>query len=252
MSLYAVNGKEPIAAWIPSRDDAGNGTTTLNDLVGTNHGTLTNMDPATDWVVDTGAGGIRALDFDGVNDHVNCGNIAINNVSQIAYSVWVKPRVFASFAGILGKYASTTSDTELLAASSSLIQTVRNGADSQFRSTGSVLTLNAWIHLVIVFDGTQAIQANRMQIYANGNLVPQTNSNSLPATTANNVANFFIGRYPGPAGTTIDARIDDVRIFDQALTATDIADLYAAQRGGITGGGIPQTRRRRELSGAGL
>ena len=48
MSLYAVNGKEPVAAWIPSLDTAGNGTTTLTDLVGSNNGTLTNMDAATD------------------------------------------------------------------------------------------------------------------------------------------------------------------------------------------------------------
>jgi hypothetical protein len=26
------------------------------------------MDAATDWVADTGAGGVRALDFDGVNE----------------------------------------------------------------------------------------------------------------------------------------------------------------------------------------
>ena len=40
--------------WCPSLDDAGNGTTTLTDLSGNgNHGTLTNMDPATDWVADT-------------------------------------------------------------------------------------------------------------------------------------------------------------------------------------------------------
>ena len=47
MTIYAVNGKEPVAAWIPSLDTAGNGTTTLTDLVGSNNGTLTNMDAAT-------------------------------------------------------------------------------------------------------------------------------------------------------------------------------------------------------------
>lgn len=89
MSIYAVNGKEPIAAWIPSLDTAGNGTTTLTDLVGSNHGTLTNMDAATDWVADTGAGGVRALDFDGVNDHVVFSPPAFS--STASFSLWVKP-----------------------------------------------------------------------------------------------------------------------------------------------------------------
>jgi hypothetical protein len=61
----AVNGKMPIVAWIPSRDDAGNGTTTLNDL-GNNSvdGSFVGL-PTSAWVANTDAGGVRALDFTG-------------------------------------------------------------------------------------------------------------------------------------------------------------------------------------------
>jgi len=53
-----------VGAWVPSLGVTGN---TLRDASGrNNHGTLTNMDPATDW--QTSGGGL--LDFDGSDDYV--------------------------------------------------------------------------------------------------------------------------------------------------------------------------------------
>jgi len=230
MSIYAVNGKEPVAAWIPSLDTAGNGTTTLTDLVGSNNGTLTNMDAATDWVADTGAGGVRALDFDGVDDMVVSGTSLLSGVSAFSYSVWLYQRVAASFAGVLGKYQSTSNDMELIIASSSIIQTVRTSSSAQYRQTGSIVSINAWHHVVIAFDGSQASQVDRMQVYLNGS--PQSlSSNDLPTIAPVNSEPFRIGRYPGPSGSTIDGLIDDIRIFDTALNATDVAYLYNSGNG---------------------
>ena len=59
-----------VAAWSPSIQ--GPGGTVLRDYSGRgNDGTLTNMDPASDWVV---SGGKRALDFDGTNDYSEFGD----------------------------------------------------------------------------------------------------------------------------------------------------------------------------------
>lgn len=55
-----------VGAWSPCLSPRGG--TVLRDLSGRgNHGTLTNMDAATDWVT---SGGKTALDFDGSNDRV--------------------------------------------------------------------------------------------------------------------------------------------------------------------------------------
>ena len=56
-------------AWVPAMGVTGG---TLRDISGNkNHGTLTNMDPATDWVV--GEKGL-ALDFDGSDDYIEIAN----------------------------------------------------------------------------------------------------------------------------------------------------------------------------------
>ena len=63
-----VNGKSPVAAWVPSLDTAGAGTTTLTDLQSGSYPlTLANMTAANCWVTDTDLGGARALKFSGSN-----------------------------------------------------------------------------------------------------------------------------------------------------------------------------------------
>jgi hypothetical protein len=65
-----------VGLWAPALGPTGNA---LFDLSGrNNHGTLTNMDPATDWV---GSPGGWALDFDGSDGHIHCGNIT--NTSEL-------------------------------------------------------------------------------------------------------------------------------------------------------------------------
>ena len=55
--------------------DESAGTTAADSSGNGNDGTLTNMDPATDWFP-TGGQVNGALDFDGVDDRVNAGDIA--------------------------------------------------------------------------------------------------------------------------------------------------------------------------------
>lgn len=63
-----VNGKSPVAAWIPSLDSAGSGTTTANDIQGGLYPmTLANMTAADCWASDTERGGTRAWKFSGSN-----------------------------------------------------------------------------------------------------------------------------------------------------------------------------------------
>jgi hypothetical protein len=77
------------------------GGSTLYDIAGSNHGTLTNMDPATDWVM-TEKG--WALDFDGSNDGVLIDEIA-GNISQgtVVALTSVKATVGGNIKGLLGQ-----------------------------------------------------------------------------------------------------------------------------------------------------
>ena len=234
MTIFAVNGKEPVAAWIPSLDSAGNGTTTLTDLVGSNNGTLTGMDAATDWVADTDAGGTRALDFDGINDYVALGNA---RASAFSLSIWVKgaaqsDRRFFAFGN------STTTNPGYAFGSSTLSSTnkfrifIRNDASTTLlldESSGIVFN-NTWRHLLWSDNNGSA------SLYVDGSL--DKTFTYTPSTTTTNLSSIGAWNRPTPVSFFI-GRVDDARIFHSALDLADAQYLYSGGFGrGITKKGI--------------
>lgn len=74
--------------WLPTPNHRGG--TVLRDLTGRNHGTLTTMDPASDWVVPNRRGSWGALDFDGVSDRVALGaDPLIRDIPLGKWSLWL-------------------------------------------------------------------------------------------------------------------------------------------------------------------
>jgi hypothetical protein len=216
MSLYAVNGKVPVAAWIPSRDDASVGTSTLRDLVGSNNGTLTNMDPATDWVADTGAGGIRALDFDGVNDRV-LSNAQIATAGDKTVSAWVNSRTNNAFRAVISGWVSNAQSFEMFVQSNGMV-----GGGFFIGSRMVVdfmLTLNTWQHWVVTQSGSD------YTLYLNGLSVAVANNTGRTGSAATTVI--------GARGTSLffSGLLDDIRFWNQALDASDVLHLWGNGNG---------------------
>lgn len=227
MSIYAVNGKVPVAAWIPSRDSVGNGTSTLRDLVGSNNGTLTNMDPSTDWVSDTGAGGIRALDFDGTNDFVNLGNWTWFGSSPYAISFWFFTRNAATFQYLIGKDVSTNRDLGISLSGNAPNRIGFGNFSGDPAAIGSTtITSNAWHHVVI---SRQTMTANGLTMYVNG--VLDVTSQDTKTYSMSSQIRIGAREFSG-FETYMNGRMDDVRFFsNQSLNASDVAYLYNSGNG---------------------
>lgn len=95
-----------------------------------------------------------------------------------------------------------------------------------FTAAGTTTTVaNTWYHCVGVRDGVSGAWTAR--IYVNGKLENSTNTATGPATQAN-AGNVTIGQ-PGDLVNSILPMVgylNDVRIWDRALTATEIKELY--------------------------
>jgi hypothetical protein len=218
----AVNGKMPVAAWVPSRDNAGNGTTTLTDLVGSNNATLTNMDPSTDWVADTDAGGIRALDFDGSNDTVST-TLTSFNPTDFACSVWGLRTGSTSYRTLVSKYQVSGAGFDIGCDSTTIYaQFLRAGNSYTFISWSSAIIGTGWHHFLVTRNGST------LTLYVDGVLRATGNVGTASISTATPF------RLSGILSTAFwwSGRIDDARLFSVGLDAADAADLYAAQRGG--------------------
>lgn len=82
------------------------------------------------------------------------------------------------------------------------------------------LVPGTWTHMVMVHDGTKDY------IYVNGNLA---NSKDSPGDLATTVHPLGIGFDPIDVANYFDGSLDDVQIYETALSAQEVADLYAAQ-----------------------
>jgi hypothetical protein len=245
VSIYAVNGKEPIAAWIPSLDNSGNGTTTLNDLVGSNSGTLTNMDAATDWVADTGAGGVRALDFDGVNDSVSIGaNSAFDvGTGDFALSVWANWPSYDGTTRILMGMGFSTSGRAcgLYFAGATIRGHFRSSAGVIREVEVAVPASNQWHHLLV------SRQSQVVSFFVNGALIGSLADAGINLTGHTNTR---LAANSPSGGFHYLGRLDDARVFNQSMVLADAQ--YLTQRRGITksGGIIPILRQHYAAQGA--
>jgi hypothetical protein len=229
MTIYAVNGKEPVAAWIPSLDTAGNGTTTLTDLVGSNNGTLTNMDAATDWVADTGAGGVRALDCDGVNDHIVTTLLGVAGANARTVSLWVKVATVGALVS-WGENVVTRRMQLGIAHTTSFGVTLGQPwieINGSLRGGGPDIRGGTWRHVVYWYNGGAITTA---KIWVDG--VEYAASQGVGSSVLNTTASAVT-----LAGNGVDnsnyagVRLDDVRLWNVALDSTDIAYLYNSGNG---------------------
>jgi hypothetical protein len=86
-----------------------------------------------------------------------------------------------------------------------------------------------WRHLAMVYDGTQT-QANRVKIYMEGTLMNTTVHGTIPSTLQNSTGAFSIGSFPG-LGRAMSGTIDDVKLFNRALSQNEINEESEAVGG---------------------
>ena len=206
--------------WCPSLDTAGNGTLTLTDLSGNgNHGTLTNMDAATDWVADTDSGGVRALDFNrALSQYVDCGQVIFSG--EFTLSAWVSTQSLVIRQMIMAKNDDphNEGDAFLYVKDNSTAEFVVFSPNA--RSIAGPFT-TGW-HLV-----TGVNVGGLIKIYIDGQLI-DSGASGLPA---NSNDSLWIGarQYAG-FNDYFWGRLDNLGVWDRALTSDEVSELYNGGR----------------------
>jgi hypothetical protein len=188
--------------------DEGEGTTVYDHSGNGNNGTMTNMDPATDWV----DGKINtALDFDDGSDYVNIPNPDELSDEHVTVSSWVKVDVMENWHNFVANSwgADDPAGWLLYASANGPVFGLWNSTGQKNASVTMDLT-DGWHHVVGVYDGSQ------VKTYVDGVLRSSLNASSITLETS---ANLTIG------GST-DGFVDDVRIYNYALTPLQIKEIY--------------------------
>jgi hypothetical protein len=177
------------------------------------------MDAASDWVVSGGAG---ALDFDGSNDRVEANALRYSAL-PLTIACWVKPNTVSGVQMLASHYGAEGNRAWYLALINNAVRILvsPDGTAIPYGQGGTVTT--DWTHVVGV------IGASAFQIYLNGNAVSTTLTGSYPTSIFNSTANvIFADR--ATTDTPLNGQLDDVRIYNRALTPAEIRQL-ASRRG---------------------
>jgi hypothetical protein len=206
-------GKNGLAAWWTFDGD-------FKDAAQTNHGT-----PKGDAkiVTDTARGQVLALD--GTGDYVEVPNSPSLNITgnQLSLSAWVNLNSVATVQIILAKVASDTTHVSpyfsyslhALANGQPRFWIARTGGTSNRAGTAGMFTVGTWHHVAGVYDGAQ------LKLYFDGALVGTANA----AGNLNGYDTVLRIGTNGALTEQLDGRLDDVRIYNRALSDMEIRYL---------------------------
>jgi len=231
---WEYNRGAPVGHW--KMDEGQDTAVTCNATGGTiydysdnsNNGTLhLSASPATStaWVEGKYSCGI---DFDGSDDYVSVTSTAgssLDITGAITLSAWVKndDALIASTEYIVGKWSSSDRAYQLWRLSDETYQfgTDRDGDGSPQAVTASAVHADTnWHHVVGVF-----VPSTSAKIYVNG-VLEGTDEASIPATIHSSPTDLTIGIYSGGLSSGFDGTIDDIRIYNYALTQQQINNVY--------------------------
>lgn len=239
--LQYCNGKSWVAAG-PKVDGAETQTASTTNLVG--HWTL---DQTTgDTITDTGSGGNdgtwtdtvnddvgeettagqigTALTFGGTNTRVTLGTpAALGPTTNFTFSAWVNTSSSGSFQAIYSA-GSTNADYWAVQLNATNRILLRNDNGPVFHTSSSAISTGSYQHIAVVKSGD--VGAN-VTFYINGvadgtatvGALSNSGTKGIGFRTENN-SDYFIGE------------IDDVRLYDRALSAAEILEIYRAGGGG--------------------
>lgn len=198
---WSFNGKDLSGTSAYDRSGAGN------------TGTLTNGPTVTPGKLG------QALNFDGSNDHVDITNIVYSG--EVTLATWFYTTNNSQTGIIFGDNNGTSSGGQKIGISSGNF-TVRAISGGSNDISVAVPTAGQWHHLVITRNS-----ANKVDLYINGGSATRLFSDA--AQSGSNTLDK-LGCNGGDASQCFSGRLDETRIYNRALSVSEVAALYAAGR----------------------
>jgi len=165
-------------------------------------------------------------DLDGVDDYfIYADQVIPLGAKTIAF--WFDSTT-SSTVSIFDNSASKTANhgTSIYLTSAGLIKflsTKGSAGDSRFVVTGTGdLSDGNWHHVVAAWDGTT--DADMAKLYVDGAEDDSETADSTESSSA--TYDLFIGKFNTPYDNFYDGLLDDIRIYDRALTAAEVLAIY--------------------------
>ena len=172
------------------------------------------------------SGNTYSVDLDGTDDYIALGNSSALAPSNITVSAWIKVSGSVNtFNYIVSRAGSTYGSYHLRYESSNKfnVHIGHTGGAFTSLSSSSTYTLTDWHHVAFTYDQTN------LKLYVDGSEAASVaKTTAIDYTVGSHGTDTHIGKsggtlnYPSPS----EGLIDEVAIFNSALSASDITAIY--------------------------
>lgn len=208
--LGPTNG---LVAYYPLNGDA-------KDYANANDGTVNGA------IISAGINGKACYSFDGVDDYIDCGDF-IDYSNGFTLSSWINPDTYgtSNYGRIADKTINTGTSTGffLYMPTAPTLQFTVNNTGGITASANST-PYGSWTHVVAQVDSS-----GNCKIYINGVLNVSGTTGAPSGITA--TTPLTIGNRSGAIDRAFDGLIQNVRIYNRALSQEEITILYDLERG---------------------
>jgi hypothetical protein len=187
-----------------------------NDTVGENHGTLTNGATFAPGLVN------QAFSFDGSDDYVVVpapGSPSLEITDAITIQAWIYPTEIKRQHIVRKTGSAFEAPYDLFLSADNYIAFTLNVNGEWTQCLKSSYPINAWTHVAGTFDGST------MNLYVDGTLEDSLTSEGVLNTLG---GPLLIGTRLGLPADTFNGLIDEVVIYNGAMDADDIRDIWLA------------------------
>lgn len=158
------------------------------------------------------------LYFDGINDWVQVDKLPLNNISKFTIESWIRADVFKAMTDIFNY------DNKIIVRmgkGSGELYFYVNYPDESYGVATNAVSFSEWIHIAMVFDGSQSENKDKLKVYLNGKPIILSFNGKIPSLTNETEGRLLIGSFNFRGG------IDEIRIWNEALSEENIKEWYS-------------------------
>jgi hypothetical protein len=180
-------------------------------------------------------GGSAAV-FDGGVGEVRGESTYLNGLSAISFGAWIKSNVIGTDAGVIIFAEPTGNDQrdiryDLDGSNSGGTNLIKYGVATEEGSHENESTANVqtteWQHVMVTWNSGEAAK-----LYINGVLDTPADEDSVIGGTTTGYTTLIVGRGAKDSGGSWEGLVDDVRVYEVALTAAEVQTV-------MNGGDVP-------------
>jgi len=191
---------------------------------GGNHGTVEGATLTADRFGNSNS----AYSFDGIDDYIEIGDVEIVSGNTMSISAWFKTSGTLQYAtAIVSKLYSSPAyhlGGSLPRDGGNKIEFLVGGYC--YAESNAALNDGLWHHAVGVYDGT--LTSDNLKLYIDDFLQDKTRDSTANIIDSSDPLTMGATKHSSgsPIADYLDGVIDDVRIYNRALTASEVHDLY--------------------------